>query len=111
MQRSRIATFGITIAISSSALWAAQGDAWRGTSEDERKTHPPALEASPMRPESTVAEDERAAARSARGDVPYERLAEAPVQRTPPYDARHPQTGQLIERGLFNRAGPNDFGA
>ncbi len=26
------------------------------------------------------------------------------------YDRHHPQQGQLVGRGLFNRSGPNDFG-
>ena len=26
------------------------------------------------------------------------------------YDSRHPQWGHLLDHGLFNRRGPNDFG-
>ena len=34
----------------------------------------------------------------------------APGYSYPMYDPRHPQMGHLIDQGLFNRRGPNDFG-
>lgn len=115
MQRPRIAAFGITLAISSTALWAAPGDAYLGTYEDEDKVRRPSMEAAPLRPESNIQYDERTTlappAREELSPAPYDRAIEVPAQRTPHYDPRHPHTGQLIERGLFNRTGPNDFGA
>lgn len=42
-------------------------------------------------------------------DVPNGRDA-YPSSRDPAYDPAFPQQGQRVERGLFNRRGPNDFG-
>ena len=114
MQRP-IATFGIILAISSTAVSAAPGDAGQATYEhhpDTALTAP--SEATSSQLESTIVDHERTNALIAR-DNP--RLAwrdggfEPDAQTTPHYDRRHPQTGQMIERGLFNRTGPNDFGA
>lgn len=115
MQRDRIAAFGITLAISSVAAWAAPGDAWYGTSKDEDKVERPPLDATPA-PAESITYEERINAPTTREELvlipePRESVIEVPVQRAPPYDPRHPQKGQLLERGLFNRTGPNDFGA
>jgi hypothetical protein len=113
----RIAAFGITLAIASTALWAAPGDAWYGTGKDEDKVHHPPLEAAPAEREPTISYDERRTVLASRDELAPERyetreyMAQAPAARDPNYDPRHPQTGQLIGRGLFNRVGPNDFGA
>lgn len=116
MQRRHIAVLGITLAMSSTALWAAPGDAWEGTYKDEDKVRQPPMESAPLRPESSLRDEERAAAHASPEFIPVvPRESLAPESQRnlaePPYDPRHPHTGQLIERGLFNRTGPNDFGA
>lgn len=119
MKHPRIAAFGITLAISSTALWAAPGDAWHGTYKDEDKIHRPPMEAAQSQPESSTygsTYGERLAEAPAARDYYYapeqrESTPEAPAHTARLYDPRHPQTGQLIERGLFNKTGPNDFGA
>ena len=120
MQRIHIAAIGITLAISSGATWAAPGDASHGTFRDEDKQQRSLLEPTPTPPESATTYNEPLAVPPVReGMAPVPEASErrdywveAPAPRTAPhYDPRHPQTGQLIERGLFNRTGPNDFGA
>jgi hypothetical protein len=113
MQQRRLAGFGLTLAIASTAVWAAPGDAWHGTRDEDKAARPP-LEAAPWPSESTTSLDARIEAPAAReyyAPEVREMPVEPPAPSDPNYDRRHPQTGQLIERGLFNKAGPNDFGA
>ena len=113
MQRPIIAAFGITLAISSAALWAASGDSSSRVPMEQRERGTSA-EAATDWPESTMAESESTAAFIARDDVvelrSSDRMIDRTEQRTPYYDPRLPQNGQVIDRGLFNRTGPNDFG-
>jgi hypothetical protein len=117
MQRSRnILGITLAIALSSTAALAAPGDAWYGTYEDEDKVQrPPLAAATPQqRNEELARYEERLAEpvvveREYLAPEPRERILVAPA--SPPYDPRHPNTGALIERGLFNKTGPNDFGA
>ena len=122
MQRINIAAFGTTLALASTALWATSFDATRGTYDDGRTAEPPRVEVAPIQRAPTVYE--RQPAPEAREELATdmrtelapepetrELVAAAPTTRLPHYDPRHPHTGQLIDRGLFNRTGPNDFGA
>ena len=60
-------------------------------------------------------DEERVSAPMTREELAPERrelaINEAPAYAPHGYDPRHPHTGQWIDRGLFNRTGPNDFGA
>ena len=113
MKKATIAAIGITLAVSSTALMAQSFDASRGTYQESVTSPQVALE--PMPQESTMAEESRASAtierREFRALEPREPMMDSQPQRSANYDWRHPHTGQLIERGLFNRIGPNDFGA
>ena len=114
MQRP-IATFGFILAISSTAVSATPGDAAQATYQhhpDTALTAP--SEGTSSQLESTIVDNERTTARIARDDPRYawrDQELDSNTHRTPHYDRRHPQNGQMIDRGLFNRTGPNDFGA
>ena len=116
MQRINIAALGITLAVASTAIPAASFDATRGTYDTEIRSQQPLLEAAPERSESAIAEERTASVTQPEfiPIVPREYLApesQINLAQAPRYDPRHPQSGQLNGRGLFNRAGPNDFGA
>jgi len=102
-------------ALSTTAAMAASGDAWYGTSRDERVLVAPGITYTEPMP-------------SDRATVYYDRPAPAPVivEREyirQPYDVVivepvhenelfkvDPPTYNTVDHGLFNRKGPNDFG-
>jgi hypothetical protein len=89
--------------------------------QDVQPMAPITQDAQPMETISQEAEplatipEERVSSPMTREELAPERRAlainEAPAYAPPQYDPRHPHTGHLIDRGLFNRTGPNDFGA
>ena len=118
MQRIKNAAIGITLALATTAVSATSFDATRGTYDDESRGQRPYFATSseraerPERQESAIVE-EPAAMPVAREELEPEnraQVATAQPRTLPQYDPRHPHTGPLIDRGLFNRTGPNDFG-
>ena len=120
MKRTQIAA-GLVLALASTAGFAASGDRWYGTNRGI--VYEPVAE--PVVVERVVPEREVLYADS--GVVYYDpdpRLAPVIVERAyvgqPGYVVLHesnlvkplnPETGHLIDNGLFNRTGPNDFGS
>ena len=120
MKRNRIAAC-LALALASTAGLAATGDRWYGTNRGV--VYEPVVEAVVV--ERVVSD--RGLYHPGRDVVYVERDAStAPViiERTyvdrPGYVATYesnlvkplnPETGHLIENGLFNRWGPNDFGS
>lgn len=123
MNRPRIATLGIALALASTAAWSAAGDAWYGTHRDFERRVPVEVIAAPA---DVVVYEERLAPRHV--IVPRHVVVEREYVYGPRYvyapreivvlrddrdavAALNPETGHRIERGLFNRRGPNDFGS
>ena len=112
MKVRSIAVLGITLAISSTTLWAGDASSEPPKTPDHVQAMPEPT--TPPRTESRATYEERLTAPITRDEMSREqreRMAYAPQPASPRYDPRHPQTGQLIDHGLFNRTGPNDFGA
>ena len=118
MKRTRIAA-GLVIALASTAGMAASGERWYGANRGivyEPIVEPIVVERvvlDPLYPDRQVVYYD-----------PDPRLAPVLVDRTYAYVERpyaglyesnmvkplNPETGHLIDNGLFNRTGPNDFG-
>jgi hypothetical protein len=118
MKRTRIAA-GLVLALASTAALAVSGERWYGTNRGI--VYEPIVE--PIVVERVVSD--RGLHYPERDVVYVERdVRSAPVilerRYEPGYVVLHesnmvkplnPETGHLIENGLFNRWGPNDFGS
>lgn len=121
MKRALIAALAATL---STGALAVSGDAWYGTNRADPtfRAEPDA----PMQHENRVIYEERIAT-APTYLVPGEYIIAQPREvivystpapttywytysTTPAFDPLHPQQGQVVGRGLFNRNGPNDFG-
>lgn len=124
MNRPRIAPLAIalTLACSASAVSATpvsrEVDAGRESipgSRDERATTSEVVTYEERHAAYTAPESPRVVERYA--EPPRESIAVQAGRSTAParplageWDPRHPHWGHLIDYGLFNRSGPNDFG-
>ena len=118
MKRPRIAALALALAAASTGAVAAAGDTWYGTNrhsdvvietpvEVTRADTYPAIE-------DRVIYEERIASPAyvEREYVILDGPEYVVVPREDPlFDPLHPQMGQRVGQGLFNRKGPNDFGA
>jgi hypothetical protein len=122
MKNPRTAAIAIALALSSTAAMAATGDAWYGTNRDLVTSSPTGVEVSTREP----AQAYYYVARSDRPVIVQREYivtdpSEVVVSRDDANDFRYsapeplfsvePRAYSRIERGLFNRKGPNDFGA
>lgn len=102
-------------ALSTTAAMAASGDAWYGTSRDNRVLVAPTLPyTEPMPSERvTVYYDEPAPAPMIveREYIrqPYDAVIVEPVHENELFKVE-PRTYSTVGHGLFNKKGPNDFG-
>ena len=116
MKRTALAALA-ALAITSTGALAANGDAWYGTNRDARDASRVTIDTGPRagdrvyfveREPAVIVEREPAylVSRDPAYVYYYDDIARDGVT----YDPHHPQQGLRIERGLFNRKGPNDFG-
>jgi len=120
MKRTRIAA-GLVLALASSAALAATGDRWYGTNRGivyEPIVEPIVVER--VVPERGLYYPDREVVYVERGVTPAPVVIERRYVDRPLYSGVYesnmvkplnPETGHLIENGLFNRWGPNDFGS
>lgn len=123
MKRPRIAALALALAGASTGAVAAAGDTWYGSSRNTVVITTPGEEVvrvynDPLYVDrDRVIYQERIAAPVIERPVVVEREyvvyepAYAVVPREAYYDPLHPQSGHGIGTGLFNKTGPNDFGA
>ena len=120
MKRPRIAALAFALAAASTGAIAAAGDTWYGTSRDTVVLTTPGEEVVRIYNDPAYVDRDR---------VIYEERIASPVyvereyvvldgpdyvvisREDPLFDPLHPQTGQRVGQGLFNRKGLNDFGA
>lgn len=118
MKRTHIAAaFATALTLGPMAAMAASGDAWYGTNRVYTEGVAP-IEVTRVEVERPLIIEERSAAEPI--VVEREYLVREPAyvvvtRDDPAYDDRlfyvMPEPDSRIERGLFNRQGPNDFGA
>lgn len=116
MKRIHLAALA-AFAVTSTGALAAAGDAWYDTNRGTRDAPRATVDFGPREPERfveverdtapayVIVEREPLYTLETRDGYVVERGAD------PLYHPWHPQQGQRIERGLFNRKGPNDFGS
>jgi hypothetical protein len=101
-------------ALSTTAAMAASGDAWYGTSRDDRVLVAPTITYTEPVPADrvTVYYDEPAPVIVERRYIgqPYDRVVVVEPVRQNELFVVEPRTYSTVEHGLFNRKGPNDFG-
>lgn len=119
MKRPELAALALALAAASTGAVAAAGDRWYGAG---RETAPP-IEVTRVYEEPVLIErdrviyQERIASPVEERPVIVEReyVVREPAYRVVPreayFDPLHPQWGHGIGTGLFNKTGPNDFGA
>ena len=119
MKHPRIAALGIAFAaLASASALAADGDRWYGSNSPSYDVAVPApnvpmTSAQPQTVytvEPVTVEREVVVQDLPRDVVVYQPYGYAHGPDGRLYDPHHPQEGQLVGRGLFNRQGPNDFG-
>lgn len=118
-----IAMLGIALAaVGTTAAVAGSGDTWQGTYRGDTYVRvAPSSEITIERvaPREVIVYDDRYYVAQGTPVIVDRRYVYEPVSgyyyvyRDPTvmYDPLHPQMGQLIDHGLFNRHGPNDFGS
>lgn len=123
MKRSNLAVLAAALAAASTGAIAAAGDTWRGSSRDTVVITTPGEEVVRVYNDpyyvdgDRVVYQERIAGPVIERPIVVERdyviyePAYAVVPREAYFDPLHPELGQGIGTGLFNRKGPNDFGA
>ena len=118
MKRPRIATLAIALAAASTGAVAAAGDTWYGTNRHNEVVIETPVEVTRVHTdpalEDRVVYEERIASPVyvEREYVVLDEPAYVVISREDPlFDPLHPQMGQRVGQGLFNRKGPNDFGA
>jgi hypothetical protein len=119
MKRPRIAVLAIALAAASTGVMAAAGDRWYGTNRNAEIVVTTPVEISRVHTEPVILDEPRVVyAERVAAPVIVEReyVVSEPryvVIADPDlgYDPLNPETGPTIDRGLFNRSGPNDFGA
>jgi hypothetical protein len=121
MKRSVIAAFAAAATVAAPLATAAAGDRWYGTNEGVFNERRASVEITTATVDGPVYREERVF-----GEVPvivsrdHDYIGIEPREvlvlreYEPAYYDRgyawNPETGQRIGAGLFNRAGPNDFG-
>lgn len=121
MKRPKLAVLALALAAASTGALAAAGDRWYGTNRDLVVSTP--VEVTRVYNEPVLLENDRVIYRERiaapvierpvlveRDYVVYEPVYSV-VPREAYFDPLHPQSGHGIGTGLFNRTGPNDFGA
>ena len=118
MKRPRIAVLALGLAAASTGAIAASGDAWYGTNRYSDVVIATPVEVTRVHTDPAI-EDRVVYTERVASPVYVEReyvVLDAPeyvviAREDPLFDPLHPQMGQRVGQGLFNKEGLNDFGA